>query len=117
MDGVSELSSVVPLSYQVSTTRQELRKKQLQEVVVENYENLPGLCLVQQSFMPGCILGSSVCESYTAFAIMLVDRRVHSNYSHCVTGRGKRHQDISRGVSNIFAFSSMLKRKILAIVV
>lgn len=60
MGGVSELRSVVPLSYQVSATRQELRKKQLQDVVVENYENLPGLCLVQQPLMPGCILGSSV---------------------------------------------------------
>lgn len=43
------------LSYQVSATRQELRKKQLQDVVVENYENLPGLCLGQQLVRPGCV--------------------------------------------------------------
>ncbi|NXO00991.1 HELZ2 Helicase, partial [Rhinopomastus cyanomelas] len=33
---------VVSHGMQVSATRQELRKKQLQDVVVENYENLPG---------------------------------------------------------------------------
>ncbi|XP_008942288.1 PREDICTED: helicase with zinc finger domain 2, partial [Merops nubicus] len=33
---------VVSHGRQVSATRQELRKKQLQDVVVENYENLPG---------------------------------------------------------------------------
>ncbi|NXY48116.1 HELZ2 Helicase, partial [Ceuthmochares aereus] len=33
---------VVSHGMQVSAIRQELRKKQLQEVVVENYENLPG---------------------------------------------------------------------------
>lgn len=26
---------------------------------------------------------------------MLVDRRVHSNYSHCVTGRGSRHRSLA----------------------
>ncbi|NWW83237.1 HELZ2 Helicase, partial [Climacteris rufus] len=34
---------VVSHGMQVSAMRQELRKRQLQEVVVENYENLPGL--------------------------------------------------------------------------
>lgn len=48
---------------------------------------------------------------------MLVDMRVHSNYSHGVTGRGKRHWGISRGVSNIFTFSFFLTCKILAVVV
>ncbi|XP_027646007.1 helicase with zinc finger domain 2 isoform X1 [Falco peregrinus] len=42
--GVRDLKRICVVSHgmQVSATRQELRKKQLQEVVVENYENLPG---------------------------------------------------------------------------
>ncbi|NXK71659.1 HELZ2 Helicase, partial [Amazona guildingii] len=42
--GVRDLKSICVVSHgmQVSATRQELRKKQLQDVVVENYENLPG---------------------------------------------------------------------------
>lgn len=35
------------LCSQVSALRQELRRKHFQDVVVENYENLPGLPLVQ----------------------------------------------------------------------
>ncbi|XP_071429110.1 3'-5' exoribonuclease HELZ2 [Pithys albifrons albifrons] len=42
--GVRDLKRICVVSHgmQVSATRQELRKKQLQDVVVENYENLPG---------------------------------------------------------------------------
>ncbi|NXS81986.1 HELZ2 Helicase, partial [Erpornis zantholeuca] len=42
--GVRDLKKICVVSHgtQVSTTRQELRRKQLQDVVVENYENLPG---------------------------------------------------------------------------
>ncbi|NXN88799.1 HELZ2 Helicase, partial [Bombycilla garrulus] len=42
--GVRDLKKICVVSHgtQVSATRQELRKKQLQDVVVENYENLPG---------------------------------------------------------------------------
>ncbi|KAF1556345.1 Helicase with zinc finger domain 2, partial [Eudyptula albosignata] len=42
--GVQDLKKICVVSHgmQVSATRQELRKKQLQDVVVENYENLPG---------------------------------------------------------------------------
>ncbi|KFQ16053.1 Helicase with zinc finger domain 2, partial [Leptosomus discolor] len=42
--GVQDLKRICVVSHgkQVSATRQELRKKQLQDVVVENYENLPG---------------------------------------------------------------------------
>ncbi|NXA78414.1 HELZ2 Helicase, partial [Thryothorus ludovicianus] len=42
--GVRDLKKICVVSHgtQVSATRQELRKKQLPEVVVENYENLPG---------------------------------------------------------------------------
>ncbi|NXS46353.1 HELZ2 Helicase, partial [Balaeniceps rex] len=42
--GVRDLKRICVVSHgmQVSATRQELRKKQLPEVVVENYENLPG---------------------------------------------------------------------------
>ncbi|NWV61444.1 HELZ2 Helicase, partial [Malurus elegans] len=42
--GVQDLKRICVVSHgmQVSAIRQELRKKQLQEVVVENYENLPG---------------------------------------------------------------------------
>ncbi|NXQ18152.1 HELZ2 Helicase, partial [Peucedramus taeniatus] len=42
--GVRDLKKICVVSHgtQVSAIRQELRKKQLQDVVVENYENLPG---------------------------------------------------------------------------
>ncbi|KFP83085.1 Helicase with zinc finger domain 2, partial [Acanthisitta chloris] len=42
--GTRDLKRICVVSHgmQVSATRQELRKKQLQDVVVENYENLPG---------------------------------------------------------------------------
>uniref|UniRef100_A0A663MTG7 Helicase with zinc finger 2 n=1 Tax=Athene cunicularia TaxID=194338 RepID=A0A663MTG7_ATHCN len=42
--GARDLKRICVVSHgmQVSATRQELRKKQLQDVVVENYENLPG---------------------------------------------------------------------------
>ncbi|KAM6054161.1 3'-5' exoribonuclease HELZ2 [Chlamydotis macqueenii] len=42
--GVRDLKRICVVSHgnQVSATRQELRKRQLQDVVVENYENLPG---------------------------------------------------------------------------
>uniref|UniRef100_A0A672UI59 Helicase with zinc finger 2 n=1 Tax=Strigops habroptila TaxID=2489341 RepID=A0A672UI59_STRHB len=42
--GVRDLKRICVVSHgmQVSAVRQELRKKQLQDVVVENYENLPG---------------------------------------------------------------------------
>ncbi|XP_009560951.2 helicase with zinc finger domain 2 isoform X2 [Cuculus canorus] len=42
--GVRDLKRICVVSHgmQVSAIRQELRKKQLQDVVVENYENLPG---------------------------------------------------------------------------
>ncbi|KFR04998.1 Helicase with zinc finger domain 2, partial [Opisthocomus hoazin] len=42
--GVRDLKRICVVSHgmQVSATRQELRKKHLQDVVVENYENLPG---------------------------------------------------------------------------
>uniref|UniRef100_A0A8V5GWL3 Uncharacterized protein n=1 Tax=Melopsittacus undulatus TaxID=13146 RepID=A0A8V5GWL3_MELUD len=42
--GVRDQKSICVVSHgmQVSATRQELRKKHLQDVVVENYENLPG---------------------------------------------------------------------------
>ncbi|NXI93855.1 HELZ2 Helicase, partial [Psophia crepitans] len=42
--GVRDLKRICVVSHgmQVSATRQELRKNQLQDVVVENYENLPG---------------------------------------------------------------------------
>ncbi|NWH78844.1 HELZ2 Helicase, partial [Piaya cayana] len=42
--GVRDLKRICVVSHgmQVSAMRQELRKKQLQDVVVENYENLPG---------------------------------------------------------------------------
>ncbi|NXS33148.1 HELZ2 Helicase, partial [Pomatostomus ruficeps] len=42
--GVRDLKKICVVSHgmQVSVTRQELRKKQLQDVMVENYENLPG---------------------------------------------------------------------------
>ncbi|RMB95770.1 hypothetical protein DUI87_27883 [Hirundo rustica rustica] len=42
--GVRDLKKICVVSHgmQVSATRQELRKKHLQDVVVENYENLPG---------------------------------------------------------------------------
>ncbi|NXH15578.1 HELZ2 Helicase, partial [Bucco capensis] len=42
--GAQDLKRICVVSHgkQVSATRQELRKKQLQDVVVENYENLPG---------------------------------------------------------------------------
>lgn len=68
MGDVSELSSVVPLSYQVSAIRQELRRKQLPDVVVENYENLPGLCLVPQSLMHFGIFCVRVIHSFCSHA-------------------------------------------------
>ncbi|NXM74268.1 HELZ2 Helicase, partial [Serilophus lunatus] len=42
--GVQDLKRICVVSHgmQVSAIRQELRKKQLQDVMVENYENLPG---------------------------------------------------------------------------
>lgn len=68
---------------------------------------------------PSCLAAFGVfcLRVIHSFCSHAVGRRVHSNYSHCVTGRVKRHWGISRGVSNIFTFSSLLKCKILAVVV